>query len=149
MTLACGAKAFSARSLQSTNLPFDLAARLFRRSRTAVCAPVVAMLVQNLARAICCRNSCCSYLLGVLHRAPAHPHGLVCSFDKFFEFADPNKDNLCLYGLSTGAWEVDLPAEEVPPEMPEPALGINFARDGMTVGRGSADAACPFSLLGP
>jgi hypothetical protein len=26
---------------------------------------------------------------------------------------------------------VDLPAEEVPPELPEPALGINFARDGM------------------
>ena len=24
-------------------------------------------------------------------------------------------------------------AEEVPPEMPEPALGINFARDGMQV----------------
>lgn len=24
-----------------------------------------------------------------------------------------------------------LPAEEVPPELPEPALGINFARDGM------------------
>lgn len=27
--------------------------------------------------------------------------------------------------------EVQLPAEEVPPELPEPALGINFARDGM------------------
>jgi hypothetical protein len=26
---------------------------------------------------------------------------------------------------------VDLPAEEVPPELPEPVLGINFARDGM------------------
>jgi hypothetical protein len=26
---------------------------------------------------------------------------------------------------------VQLPAEEVPPELPEPALGINFARDGM------------------
>ena len=24
-----------------------------------------------------------------------------------------------------------LPAEEVPTELPEPALGINFARDGM------------------
>ncbi|MBA0691351.1 hypothetical protein Goari_008981, partial [Gossypium aridum] len=28
-------------------------------------------------------------------------------------------------------WEVNLPVEEVPPELPEPALGINFARDGM------------------
>ncbi len=26
---------------------------------------------------------------------------------------------------------MNLPAEEVPPELPEPALGINFARDGM------------------
>ncbi len=24
-----------------------------------------------------------------------------------------------------------MPTEEVPPEIPEPALGINFARDGM------------------
>lgn len=42
------------------------------------------------------------------------------------------KENLCLYGHSNGEWEVNLPAEEVPPELPEPALGINFARDGMT-----------------
>ncbi|KAG8376190.1 hypothetical protein BUALT_Bualt09G0037400 [Buddleja alternifolia] len=41
------------------------------------------------------------------------------------------KENLCLYGLPTETWEVNLPAEEVPPELPEPALGINFARDGM------------------
>ncbi|XP_025879826.1 pHD finger protein ALFIN-LIKE 3 isoform X2 [Oryza sativa Japonica Group] len=42
-----------------------------------------------------------------------------------------DKENLCLYGLANGSWEVALPAEEVPPELPEPALGINFARDGM------------------
>ncbi|KAM0017698.1 hypothetical protein Hdeb2414_s0027g00691011 [Helianthus debilis subsp. tardiflorus] len=41
------------------------------------------------------------------------------------------KENLCLYGLPNEQWEVTLPAEEVPPELPEPALGINFARDGM------------------
>lgn len=41
------------------------------------------------------------------------------------------KENLCLYGLPNEAWEVNLPVEEVPPELPEPALGINFARDGM------------------
>lgn len=34
---------------------------------------------------------------------------------------------------TAGNWEVTLPAEEVPPELPEPALGINFARDGMQV----------------
>ncbi|AQK99060.1 PHD finger protein ALFIN-LIKE 6 isoform 2 [Zea mays] len=41
------------------------------------------------------------------------------------------KENLCLYGYPDETWEVTLPAEEVPPEIPEPALGINFARDGM------------------
>ncbi|KAK8531035.1 hypothetical protein V6N13_038873 [Hibiscus sabdariffa] len=42
-----------------------------------------------------------------------------------------DKENLCLYGYPNEAWEVALPAEEVPSELPEPALGINFARDGM------------------
>ena len=32
-------------------------------------------------------------------------------------------ENLCLYGMPDGQWAVDLPAEEVPPEMPEPSLG--------------------------
>ncbi len=32
-------------------------------------------------------------------------------------------ENLCLYGNPDGQWVVDLPAEEVPPEMPEPSLG--------------------------
>ncbi|GFY83506.1 alfin-like 2 [Actinidia rufa] len=41
------------------------------------------------------------------------------------------KENLCLYGHPNETWEVTFPAEEVPPELPEPALGINFARDGM------------------
>ena len=40
---------------------------------------------------------------------------------------------MCLYGNPDGTWDVQLPAEEVPPELPEPALGINFARDGMQV----------------
>ncbi|KAF7814081.1 PHD finger protein ALFIN-LIKE 3 isoform X1 [Senna tora] len=43
----------------------------------------------------------------------------------------PEKENLCLYGFPSEQWEVNLPAEEVPPELPEPVLGINFARDGM------------------
>lgn len=53
--------------------------------------------------------------------------------EKLYAQCDPERDNLCLYGLPDGTWAVDLPAEEVPPEIPEPALGINFARDGMTV----------------
>ncbi|KAL5684218.1 hypothetical protein ACJX0J_010603, partial [Zea mays] len=51
--------------------------------------------------------------------------------DDFCSFCDPDKENLCLYGLPNGSWEVSPPADEVPPELPEPALGINFARDGM------------------
>ena len=46
-------------------------------------------------------------------------------------FIRTEKENLCLYGYPNETWEVTLPAEEVPPEIPEPALGINFARDGM------------------
>lgn len=38
---------------------------------------------------------------------------------------------VCMSGHKDGTWSVDLPAEDVPPELPEPALGINFARDGM------------------
>jgi hypothetical protein len=34
-------------------------------------------------------------------------------------------------GNRNGSWSVELPAEEVPPELPEPCLGVNFARDGM------------------
>ncbi|CAH8353852.1 unnamed protein product [Eruca vesicaria subsp. sativa] len=50
---------------------------------------------------------------------------------KFFHECDPAKENLCLYGLPNGSWEVNLPVDEVPPELPEPALGINFSREGM------------------
>ena len=53
--------------------------------------------------------------------------------EEFYAQCDPDKENLCLYGNPDGTWEVQLPAEEVPPELPEPALGINFARDGMQV----------------
>ncbi|NP_001131418.1 PHD finger protein ALFIN-LIKE 3 [Zea mays] len=56
---------------------------------------------------------------------------LTSDVDDFCSFCDPDKENLCLYGLPNGSWEVSPPADEVPPELPEPALGINFARDGM------------------
>ncbi|KAH7511284.1 hypothetical protein FEM48_ZijujUnG0028000 [Ziziphus jujuba var. spinosa] len=41
------------------------------------------------------------------------------------------KENLCLYGLPNETWEVNLPVEEVPPELPDPTSGVNHARDGM------------------
>ncbi|XP_059299570.1 PHD finger protein ALFIN-LIKE 3-like isoform X2 [Lycium barbarum] len=56
---------------------------------------------------------------------------LTTDVEEFYQQCDPEKENLCLYGLPNEQWEVNLPAEEVPPELPEPALGINFARDGM------------------
>lgn len=56
---------------------------------------------------------------------------LTTDVQKFYQQCDPDKENLCLYGLPSETWEVNLPVEEVPPELPEPALGINFARDGM------------------
>ncbi|KAL5656427.1 hypothetical protein ACJX0J_035746, partial [Zea mays] len=56
---------------------------------------------------------------------------LTTDVERFFKLCDPEKENLCLYGYPDETWEVTLPAEEVPPEIPEPALGINFARDGM------------------
>ncbi|BAF13621.1 pHD finger protein ALFIN-LIKE 3 [Oryza sativa Japonica Group] len=64
-------------------------------------------------------------------RRGALVRALTSDVDEFFGLCDPDKENLCLYGLANGSWEVALPAEEVPPELPEPALGINFARDGM------------------
>ncbi|KAJ8557748.1 hypothetical protein K7X08_004514 [Anisodus acutangulus] len=56
---------------------------------------------------------------------------LTTDVEEFYQQCDPEKENLCLYGLPNEQWEVNLPAEDVPPELPEPALGINFARDGM------------------
>ncbi|XP_018821802.1 PHD finger protein ALFIN-LIKE 2-like isoform X2 [Juglans regia] len=48
-----------------------------------------------------------------------------------FRTAIQRRRNLCLYGHPNETWEVTLSAEEVLPELPEPALGIIFARDGM------------------
>ncbi|XP_044472066.1 PHD finger protein ALFIN-LIKE 4-like [Mangifera indica] len=56
---------------------------------------------------------------------------LTTDVEEFYQQCDPEKENLCLYGSPNEQWEVNSPAEEVPPELPEPALGINFARDGM------------------
>lgn len=56
---------------------------------------------------------------------------LTSDVEELFQQCDPDKENLCLYAHPSEKWEVNLPAEEVPPELPEPAIGINFARDGM------------------
>lgn len=57
---------------------------------------------------------------------------LTEEIDTLFAKCDPERENLCLYAGRDGRWSVELPAEEVPPELPEPCLGVNFARDGMS-----------------
>lgn len=64
-----------------------------------------------------------------------HPHPPSSpDLDAFYRACDPASENLCLYGdadpssSSGGRWAVAPPADEVPPELPEPCLGINFAR---------------------
>ncbi|KAJ0044459.1 hypothetical protein Pint_06524 [Pistacia integerrima] len=64
-------------------------------------------------------------------RRSALVRALTSDVDKFYSQCDPEKENLCLYGHPNESWEVAMPADEVPPEVPEPALGINFSRDGM------------------
>uniref|UniRef100_J3M483 PHD finger protein ALFIN-LIKE n=1 Tax=Oryza brachyantha TaxID=4533 RepID=J3M483_ORYBR len=64
-------------------------------------------------------------------RRSAILRALTHDVEDFYAQCDPEKENLCLYGYANEAWEVALPAEEVPTELPEPALGINFARDGV------------------
>ncbi|XP_021989569.1 PHD finger protein ALFIN-LIKE 3 [Helianthus annuus] len=66
-------------------------------------------------------SACCAGLV----RALTH------DADTFFALCDPDKDNLCLYGYPNGSWEVTLPTENVPSDIPDPVLGINFARDDM------------------
>lgn len=66
-----------------------------------------------------------SFCFSVLQCFGHHHFWLLCLY------SCTEKENLCLYGHPDESWEVTLPAEEVPPELPEPALGINFARDGM------------------
>jgi hypothetical protein len=58
---------------------------------------------------------------------------LTTDVEELYQQCDLEKENLCLYGLPSETWEVNLPAEEVPPELPEAALGINFAMDAMQV----------------
>lgn len=56
---------------------------------------------------------------------------LTTEVEDFYQQCDPEKENFCLVGYPSGRWSVTLPEEQVPSEIPEPALGINFARDGM------------------
>eukprot|EP01018_Ginkgo_biloba_P033515 Gb_25088 [translate_table: standard] len=56
---------------------------------------------------------------------------LTIEIDEFYALCDPEKGNLCLFGYPDGSWDVNRPADELPPELPEPLLGINFVREEM------------------
>ncbi|XP_022855672.1 PHD finger protein ALFIN-LIKE 7-like [Olea europaea var. sylvestris] len=61
--------------------------------------------------------------------------GLIKAFttdaEKFYEQCNPGKEKLCLFGYPNETWEVKPPDETLPPAVPEPIIGINFARDKM------------------
>lgn len=85
------------------------------------------------SRGLCARGLALATPNGVRLTIAILFHSSRADVEEFYAQCDPDKENLCLYGNPDGTWEVQLPAEEVPPELPEPALGINFARDGMQV----------------
>merc|ERR1711879_286021 len=58
-------------------------------------------------------------------------NALTTEYPAFFDSCDPRRDNLCLSANPDGTWHVGPPCIEVPPELPEPSIGINFARDAM------------------
>ncbi|KAM7254451.1 hypothetical protein ACFE04_003831 [Oxalis oulophora] len=59
---------------------------------------------------------------------------LTTDAEDFYQQCDPEKENLCLYGFPSEQWEVNLPAEEVPPELPEPAKRLfNMINDLPTI----------------
>ncbi|KAL2333487.1 hypothetical protein Fmac_014700 [Flemingia macrophylla] len=79
-----------------------------------------------------------SLLVGEVQEEKVEVVGVRSLFELFlslivgcFELFLSEKENLCLYGFLNETWKVNLLVEEVPPELPEPALSINFARDGM------------------
>lgn len=41
------------------------------------------------------------------------------------------KQELCLHGRPDGSWDLNPPEQDVPPELPDPVVGINYARDEM------------------
>ncbi|KAK4766257.1 hypothetical protein SAY87_007899 [Trapa incisa] len=65
------------------------------------------------------------------NRHSALVRALTYDIDEVYSLCDPEKDSLCLHAQPNGLWEVVLPEEEVPPEIPEPLQGINFYRDAM------------------
>ncbi|KAL9230572.1 hypothetical protein vseg_005908 [Gypsophila vaccaria] len=64
-------------------------------------------------------------------RRAAIVRALTSDVDEFYGLCDPEKENLCLYGHPSDSWEVDLPAEEVPPARNQFCEGWNESQ-GLT-----------------
>ncbi|KAG6544826.1 hypothetical protein Mapa_013515 [Marchantia paleacea] len=77
-------------------------------------------------------RSTVEYIFGhITNRKCGLIRALTFEFDEFYRKCDPGAENLSLYGLPNSRWEVRVPDEKVPSELPEPVVGINFCRDGM------------------
>ncbi|URE44765.1 hypothetical protein MUK42_13538 [Musa troglodytarum] len=68
----------------------------------------------------CCFTVTACFLLG----------GGAADYEKFHQQCDPQKPYMCLYGCPNETWELKEPPDG-PHELPEPNIGVNFARDGM------------------
>ncbi|MCO5596535.1 hypothetical protein L7F22_050600 [Adiantum nelumboides] len=72
---------------------------------------------------------------GIFEAHKGRRHGmlraLITERNKLYQLCDPACENLCLYSFPDGNWKVSKPADEIPSELPEPCIGINFLRDGM------------------
>ncbi|XP_039172870.1 PHD finger protein ALFIN-LIKE 3-like [Eucalyptus grandis] len=53
---------------------------------------------------------------------------LTTDAELFYQQCDPEEEPMSLYGLPNGTWELRLPEEMVPPDLPEPTLGVNFGK---------------------
>ena len=67
---------------------------------------------------------------------------LTIDIEDLYTACDPDSENLCLYGNPDETWEIDLPADQVPAELPEPTIGINFARSGLVLPDLYGQAVC-------
>lgn len=78
----------------------------------------------------------CFFFLHPSNRPPIHSIHPVSSifflsdFDALYTAADPAAPALCLAAGPDGTWSLGPPHPDVPPPLPEPCVGINFAKDG-------------------
>ncbi|KAF8019260.1 hypothetical protein BT93_G0053 [Corymbia citriodora subsp. variegata] len=51
----------------------------------------------------------------------------------FYQQCNPEEEPMCLFGLPDGTWELRLPKDMVPPDLPEPTLGVNYGKTETSV----------------